>query len=169
METEGKTLATVRLRLAAIAAAHRLGGHPDPTSRPLVHGPRGRGGPAGHPAPGGGHRPGCQRLRAVGWTDLPQDQGGDEDGGPGRWLQRPFAPCGYGPGPERREAVDEAFVGTAGQLITRLASEMPARQVRGQPRGGIAGSVRTLRQIVLSELRNHLDCARRRRGAMFSS
>ena len=36
METEGKTLATVRLRLAAIAAAHRLGGHPDPTSRPLV-------------------------------------------------------------------------------------------------------------------------------------
>ena len=36
VETEGKTLATVRLRLAAIAAAHRLGGHPDPTSRPLV-------------------------------------------------------------------------------------------------------------------------------------
>ena len=26
----------MRLRLAAIAAAHRLGGHPDPTSRPLV-------------------------------------------------------------------------------------------------------------------------------------
>ena len=36
VEMEGKTLATVRLRLAAIAAAHRLGGHPDPTSRPLV-------------------------------------------------------------------------------------------------------------------------------------
>ena len=34
--TEGKTLATARLRLAAIAAAHRLGGHKDPTSRPLV-------------------------------------------------------------------------------------------------------------------------------------
>ena len=33
---EGKTLATARLRLAAIAAAHRLGGHPDPTARPLV-------------------------------------------------------------------------------------------------------------------------------------
>ena len=27
------------------------------------------------------------------------------------------------------EAVDEAFVGTAGQLITRLASEMSARRV----------------------------------------
>ena len=27
------------------------------------------------------------------------------------------------------EAVDQAFVGTAGQLITRLASEMPARRV----------------------------------------
>ena len=36
METEGKTLATARMRLAAIAVAHRLGGHPDPTSRPLV-------------------------------------------------------------------------------------------------------------------------------------
>ena len=36
VETEGKTLATARLRLASIAAAHRLGGHPDPTSRPLV-------------------------------------------------------------------------------------------------------------------------------------
>ena len=36
VETEGKTLATARMRLAAIAAAHRLGGHPDPTSRPLV-------------------------------------------------------------------------------------------------------------------------------------
>ena len=36
METEGKTLSTARLYLAAIAAAHRLGGHEDPTSRPLV-------------------------------------------------------------------------------------------------------------------------------------
>ena len=27
------------------------------------------------------------------------------------------------------EAVDEAFVGTAGQLLTRLASEMQARRV----------------------------------------
>ena len=36
VETEGKALATARLRLAAIAAAHHLGGHPDPTSRPLV-------------------------------------------------------------------------------------------------------------------------------------
>ena len=34
--TEGRTLATARLRLAAIAAAHPLGGHEDPTSRPLV-------------------------------------------------------------------------------------------------------------------------------------
>ena len=32
-ETEGRTLATTRLRLAAIAAARRLGGFPDPTSR----------------------------------------------------------------------------------------------------------------------------------------
>ena len=36
VETEGKALATARARLAAIAAAHRLGGHTDPTSRPLV-------------------------------------------------------------------------------------------------------------------------------------
>ena len=36
VETESLTLATVRLRLAAIAAAHRLGGHEVPTSRPLV-------------------------------------------------------------------------------------------------------------------------------------
>ena len=36
VEAEGKTLATVRLYLAAIAAAHRLGGHEDPTTRPLV-------------------------------------------------------------------------------------------------------------------------------------
>ena len=36
METEGKTLATARMRLAAIAAAHRLGGAQDPTSQPLV-------------------------------------------------------------------------------------------------------------------------------------
>ena len=36
VETEGLTLTTARLRLAAIAAAHRLGGHEDPTSRPLV-------------------------------------------------------------------------------------------------------------------------------------
>ena len=34
--SEGKTLATARLYLAAIAAAHRLGGHEDPTSSPLV-------------------------------------------------------------------------------------------------------------------------------------
>ena len=34
--TEGKTLATPQLRLAAIAAAHRLSVHPDPTSSPLV-------------------------------------------------------------------------------------------------------------------------------------
>ena len=36
METEGRTLAIVRLRLAAIAAAHRLGGQEDPTTRPLL-------------------------------------------------------------------------------------------------------------------------------------
>ena len=36
VETHAKSLATARLRLAAIAAAHRLGRHPDPTSRPLV-------------------------------------------------------------------------------------------------------------------------------------
>ena len=36
VETEGKSLATARLRLAAVAAAHRLGGHQDPTSRPVV-------------------------------------------------------------------------------------------------------------------------------------
>ena len=36
VETEGRALASVRLRLAAIAAAHRLGGHEDPTTRPLV-------------------------------------------------------------------------------------------------------------------------------------
>ena len=35
-ETEGRTLSTVRLRLAAVAAAYRLGGHEDPTPRPLV-------------------------------------------------------------------------------------------------------------------------------------
>ena len=29
-------MATPRMRLAAIAAAHRLGGHGDPTTRPLV-------------------------------------------------------------------------------------------------------------------------------------
>ena len=29
-------MATARMRLAAIAAAHRLGGHEDPTTRPLV-------------------------------------------------------------------------------------------------------------------------------------
>ena len=36
VETDGKALATARTRLAAITAAHRLGGHPDPASRPLV-------------------------------------------------------------------------------------------------------------------------------------
>ena len=36
VEIEGRTLATVRLYLAAIGAAHRLGGHEDPTTRPLV-------------------------------------------------------------------------------------------------------------------------------------
>ena len=36
VETDGRTLATAHARLAAIAAAHRLGGHPDPTTRPLV-------------------------------------------------------------------------------------------------------------------------------------
>ena len=36
VETEGKSLTTTRLRLAAIAAAHRLRGHTDPTSLPLV-------------------------------------------------------------------------------------------------------------------------------------
>ena len=30
VESEGRTMATARSRLAAIAAAHRLGGHPDP-------------------------------------------------------------------------------------------------------------------------------------------
>ena len=36
VEQQGRTLATARLRLAAIAAAHRLGEHPDPTPDPLV-------------------------------------------------------------------------------------------------------------------------------------
>ena len=36
VEAEGKTMATARMRLAAIAAAHRMGGHEDPTTRPLV-------------------------------------------------------------------------------------------------------------------------------------
>ena len=36
METEGKKIATARMRLAMITAAHRLGGHEDPTTRPLV-------------------------------------------------------------------------------------------------------------------------------------
>ena len=34
--TEGKKMATARMRQAAIAAAHRLGGQEDPTTRPLV-------------------------------------------------------------------------------------------------------------------------------------
>ena len=213
VEAEGKTLATARLYLAAIAAAHRLGGHEDPTTRPLVKatmkrlarehgkprkqargltkealaavkatariqrvdqgkrrrketearaatratvdlallevmrdgllrnseasalrwgdlefhtdgsgrlhvlrsktdqtaegavlylGPRGRGRPAGHTAQRGGDRPGCQRIRAVGPADLPEDQSGDQGGGPGRWVQRAFPQGGDGPGPERR-------------------------------------------------------------------
>ena len=36
METRGKALTTARNRLAAIAAAHRLGKHPDPVNDPLV-------------------------------------------------------------------------------------------------------------------------------------
>ena len=36
MEIQGKALATARNRLAAIAAAHRLGKHPDPMKDPLV-------------------------------------------------------------------------------------------------------------------------------------
>ena len=36
METEGRRLATARMRLAAIAAAHHLAAHEDPTTRPLV-------------------------------------------------------------------------------------------------------------------------------------
>ena len=36
METKSRTLATSRMRLAAIATAHRLGGHEDPTTRPLL-------------------------------------------------------------------------------------------------------------------------------------
>ena len=36
VETEGKSLATARTRLAAIAAAHRLGKHTDPVKDPLV-------------------------------------------------------------------------------------------------------------------------------------
>ena len=36
VETEGRTLATARLRLAAIAAAHRLSKRSDPTAEPLV-------------------------------------------------------------------------------------------------------------------------------------
>ena len=35
VETEGQSLATARTRLAAIAAAHRLGRHPDPGADPL--------------------------------------------------------------------------------------------------------------------------------------
>ena len=36
VETQGKALTTARNRLAAIAAAHRLGKHPDPVKAPLV-------------------------------------------------------------------------------------------------------------------------------------
>ena len=36
VETQGKALTTARNRLAAIAAAHRLGKHPDPVKDPLV-------------------------------------------------------------------------------------------------------------------------------------
>ena len=36
VETRGKALTTARNRLAAIAAAHRLGKHPDPVKAPLV-------------------------------------------------------------------------------------------------------------------------------------
>ena len=36
METQSKALTTARNRLAAIAAAHRLGKHPDPGKDPLV-------------------------------------------------------------------------------------------------------------------------------------
>ena len=36
MEARGRALATARSRLAAVSAAHRWGGHPDPASRPLV-------------------------------------------------------------------------------------------------------------------------------------
>ena len=36
VEREGRTMATAHTRLAAIAEALRLGGHPDPTSRSLV-------------------------------------------------------------------------------------------------------------------------------------
>ena len=36
VELQGKSLATARSRLSAIAAAHRLGRHPNPASDPLV-------------------------------------------------------------------------------------------------------------------------------------
>ena len=36
VKEKGKAMATARLRLAAIAAAHRLGKHPDPITSPLV-------------------------------------------------------------------------------------------------------------------------------------
>ena len=36
VEARGRALATARSRLAAVSAAHRLAGHPDPASRPLV-------------------------------------------------------------------------------------------------------------------------------------
>ena len=38
----------------------------------------------------------------VGQPDIPEDQGGRQDGGPGRRFQRPLAQGGDGPGPERR-------------------------------------------------------------------
>ena len=81
VETQGKALTTARNRLAAIAAAHRLGKHPDPVNAPLVkatqagqwsnqRGPRCSKGdgpdPAGPPgqAPAQGDRiPGCDAGR----------------------------------------------------------------------------------------------------------
>ena len=47
------------------------------------------------------------------------------------------------------EAVDEAFVRNMGQLITRLASEMPARRISSP--GVSAGSARSRQQTALSE------------------
>ena len=49
-------------------------------------------------------RPGRQSLQPVGQPSLPEGQGYGEGGVAGRGVQRPLAPGGYGPGPERRGA-----------------------------------------------------------------
>ena len=84
------------------------------------------------------HRPGRQRLQPVGQPDFPEDQGGDEDSRPGRWLQCSLAWGRNGQGPDRHGSEFPELMAAGRWEMPTMPAQLHPHRPTGDPADGLA-------------------------------